>query len=50
MAMILAFVLAYWSANLALRPLTRISHLIDDITRRQSAGAQLGSAEDRSGA
>jgi signal transduction histidine kinase len=32
MAMILAFLLAYWSANLALRPLERISHLIDDIT------------------
>jgi signal transduction histidine kinase len=32
MAMILAFVLAYWSTNLALRPLARISHLIDDIT------------------
>ncbi len=31
MAMLLAFLLAYWSANLALRPLTRISHLIDDI-------------------
>jgi len=30
-AMILAFILAYWSANLAMRPLTRISHLIDDI-------------------
>jgi len=29
--MILAFLLAYWSANLALGPLTRISHLIDDI-------------------
>jgi signal transduction histidine kinase len=27
----IAFVLAYWSANLALRPLARISHLIDDI-------------------
>jgi signal transduction histidine kinase len=30
-AMILAFVLAYYSANIALRPLARISHLIDDI-------------------
>jgi signal transduction histidine kinase len=30
-AMILAFVLAYWSTNLALRPLAHISHLIDDI-------------------
>jgi signal transduction histidine kinase len=27
----LAFFLAYWSANLALRPLARISHLIDGI-------------------
>jgi len=30
-AMTVAFLLAYWSTNLALRPLTRISHLIDDI-------------------
>jgi signal transduction histidine kinase len=32
MAMILAFVVAYWSSNLALRPLNRISHLIDAIS------------------
>jgi signal transduction histidine kinase len=31
MAMIVAFILAYYSANIALRPLKRISHLIDDI-------------------
>jgi len=30
-ALAIAFCLAYWSANLALRPLARISHLIDDI-------------------
>jgi signal transduction histidine kinase len=32
LAMVLAFLLAYWSANLALRPLVHISHLIDDIS------------------
>jgi signal transduction histidine kinase len=32
LAMIVAFVLAYYSANLALRPLAHISHLIDDIS------------------
>jgi signal transduction histidine kinase len=31
LALILACLLAYWAANVALRPLTRISHLIDDI-------------------
>jgi signal transduction histidine kinase len=31
-AMIAAFVLAYYSASLAMRPLARISHLIDDIS------------------
>jgi signal transduction histidine kinase len=30
-ALLLAFFLAYWSARVALRPLARISHLIDDI-------------------
>jgi signal transduction histidine kinase len=30
-ALALAFLLAYWSASLALRPLARISHLIDGI-------------------
>ena len=30
-AMLLAFVVSFWSAQVALRPLARISHLIDDI-------------------
>ena len=32
LALMLASVLAYWSASVALRPLTRIGHLIDAIT------------------
>src|SRR5207302_1297664 len=31
LALLLAFFLAYWSARIALRPLARIGHLIDDI-------------------
>jgi signal transduction histidine kinase len=31
LALALAFAVAYWSANLVMRPLTRIGHLIDDI-------------------
>jgi len=31
LALVAAFFLAWWSANLALRPLARISHIIDDI-------------------
>jgi len=31
LALIMAFILAYWSARMALRPLERIGHLIDDI-------------------
>ena len=44
-AMVLAFLLAYWSANLALRPLTRISHLIDDITSGNAPAALPGRSD-----
>ena len=35
-ALIAAFLLAYWSAHLALKPLARISHIIDDIVSGQA--------------
>lgn len=38
-AMLIAFVLAYWSANIALRPLSRISQVIDDIASGKSPPA-----------
>jgi signal transduction histidine kinase len=44
--MILAFVLAYWSANLAMRPLTRISHLIDDISSGKAPQSLRTRADD----
>jgi signal transduction histidine kinase len=48
LALALAFAVAYWSANLVMRPLTRIGHLIDDIAtgkmpdveRNRADGAQ----------
>jgi signal transduction histidine kinase len=45
-AMILAFLLAYWSANIALRPLIRISHLIDDISSGKAPASLRTRADD----
>ena len=45
-AMILAFVLAYWSANIAMRPLTRISHLIDDISSGKAPASLRNRVDD----
>jgi signal transduction histidine kinase len=45
-ALILAFLLAYWWSNIALRPLTRISHLIDDITSGKTPASLRTSADD----
>jgi signal transduction histidine kinase len=46
-ALLVAFFLAYWSASLALRPLARISHLIDGIVSGKMPGPPAESREDR---
>ena len=46
-ALALAFVLAYWSASLALRPLARISHLIDGIVGGKMPAPSPEPREDR---
>ncbi|MDQ1474119.1 MAG: hypothetical protein QOJ99_5599 [Bryobacterales bacterium] len=45
-ALALAFVLAYWSARIALRPLARISHLIDDIAGGRVPDVTAGKADE----
>ncbi len=45
-AMLMAFMLAYWSAKLALRPLMRISHLIDDIASGKQPASLKTSVDD----
>jgi signal transduction histidine kinase len=45
-AMLIACLLAYWSANIALRPLTRISQVIDDIASGKSPPPPSASADD----
>jgi signal transduction histidine kinase len=44
-AMVLAFLLAYWSARTALRPLAHISHLIDDIASGKASPSVEGKAD-----
>jgi signal transduction histidine kinase len=46
-ALALAFFLAYWSASLALRPLARISHLIDGIVSGKMPAPSPEPREDR---
>ena len=46
-ALALAFFLAYWSASLALRPLARISHLIDGIVSGKTPAPSSEPREDR---
>jgi signal transduction histidine kinase len=46
-ALALAFFLAYWSASLALRPLARISHLIDGIVSGKAPAPSTEPREDR---
>jgi signal transduction histidine kinase len=46
-ALALAFLLAYWSASLALRPLARISHLIDGIASGKTPAPSAEPREDR---
>jgi signal transduction histidine kinase len=46
-ALALAFFLAYWSASLALRPLARISHLIDGIVSGKMPAPNPEPREDR---
>jgi signal transduction histidine kinase len=46
-ALALAFFLAYWSASLALRPLARISHLIDGIVSGKMPAPSVEPREDR---
>jgi signal transduction histidine kinase len=46
-ALALAFFLAYWSASLALRPLARISHLIDGIVGGKMPAPSPEPREDR---
>jgi signal transduction histidine kinase len=46
-ALALACFLAYWSASLALRPLARISHLLDGIVGGKALEPSLESREDR---
>jgi len=45
LALALAFVVAYWSANLVMRPLTRIGHLIDDIATGNLPDAERSRAD-----
>jgi len=53
-ALVLAFLVAWWAANLALKPLARIGHLIDDIVGgrpleadRAAAARELAVVEDK---
>ncbi len=46
-ALALAFLFAYWSASLALRPLARISHVIDGIVSGKAPGPSREPREDR---
>ncbi len=46
LALAASFFLAYWSANLVLRPLTRIGHIIDDIVSGHEPPPPLRHAED----
>ena len=46
LALAASFFVAYWSANLVLRPLTRIGHIIDDIVSGHELPPPLPRAED----
>ena len=46
-ALTLAFLLAWWSVSLALRPLARIGHLIDDIVSGGGVNAQAARTQEK---
>ena len=46
LALVAAFFLAYWSANLALKPLARIGHIIDDIVSGRDLPTPQRAADD----
>ncbi|MGD0497423.1 MAG: ATP-binding protein [Bryobacteraceae bacterium] len=46
LALALACVFAYWLASLALRPLTRVGHLIDDVASGKALGEEANRRDD----
>jgi hypothetical protein len=46
LALVAAFFLAYWSANVALKPLTHIGHIVDDIVSGRDLPASRSVARD----